>query len=147
MMTVSRKLLCVSYALIALVTLVGCWTNNLELMGGRSVLGANVFFWQETLANPVSRSITVDILGLALAAIIWMFLEARRLSMRGIWFWVFFGLFVAIGAAFPLFLIHREVVLARQGAGPSAGTLRASDLAGISLLGIGVLAYAFVAIS
>ena len=67
-MNISRRLLCIGYALIALVALVGCWSNNLQLMEGRDFLGANVFFWQETLANPVSRSITastrvVDIAG------------------------------------------------------------------------------------
>ena len=82
-----------------------------------------------------------------MAAIIWMFLEARRLAMKGVWIWVFLGLFVAIGMAFPLFLIQREIVLARQGGGASAGALRSPDLIGISLLGIGVLAYAIVAIS
>ena len=146
-MNISRRLLCIGYGLIALVALVGCWSNNLQLMEGRDFLGANVFFWQETLANPVSRSITVDILALAMAAIIWMFLEARRLAMKGVWIWVFLGLFVAIGMAFPLFLIQREFALAGQGGGANAGTLGAPDLIGISLLGIGVLAYAVIAIS
>jgi len=145
-MNISRKLLCVGYAAIALVALVGCWSNNLQLMEGRDFLGANLFFWQETFANSASRSITVDILALALAAIIWMFLEARRLSMSGVWIWVLMGLFVAIGAAFPLFLIHREIVLARQGGGTSGGTLRSTDLIGVSLLGIAVLAYTAIAI-
>ena len=86
-MTISRRVLCVVYALVGLVALVGTWGNNIDYLD-LGIVGANIHFWQETLVNPASRSITVDILCLALAAIVWMLLEARRLSMRGAWLWV-----------------------------------------------------------
>jgi hypothetical protein len=145
-MKISRRVLCIVYALTGLVALVGTWGNNIEYLD-LGIVGANVHFWQETLVNPASRSITVDILCLALAAIVWMLLEARRLSMRGAWLWVLLGVFVAMGAAFPWFMVHRELVLERREASSSAGTLSAADIFGVVLVGIAVLAYAFLALS
>lgn len=145
-MSISRKALCVLYASIALVAVVGTWGNNVQYLN-LGMLGANVHFWQETLVNPASRSITIDILFLSLAAIVWMLLEARSLSMRGAWAYVLIGVFVAISAAFPAFLIDRERVLAARDGSASAGTLRAMDVLGLVVLTIPMVAYAFVALS
>ena len=145
-MTISRRVLCVVYALVGLVALAGTWGNNIEYLG-LGIVEANIHFWQETLVNPASRSITVDILCLALAAIVWMLLEARRLSMRGAWLWVLFGVFVAMGAAFPWFMVHRELVLEKREASGNGGTLSAVDVIGIGLVGTAVLAYTFFALS
>jgi hypothetical protein len=61
-MPVSRKLLCVVYALIAVSALVATWSQNIaHFTGGGSFLG----FWEDTKVNPASRPITVDILLLA----------------------------------------------------------------------------------
>jgi hypothetical protein len=144
-MSISRKALCVLYALIGLVALVGTWGNNVQYLN-LGILGANVHFWQETIVNPASRSITVDILFLSLAAIVWMLLEARRLSMRGVWVYVLIGVFVAISAAFPAFLIHREGVLAARDGSASAGTLQALDVMGLVVLATPMLVYTFVAL-
>jgi len=145
-MTISRRTLCVAYALIGLVALVGTWGNNIDYLH-LGLVGANLHFWQETLVNPASRSITVDILCLALAAIVWMLLEAHQLSMRGVWVWVLLGVFVAMGAAFPWFMVHRELVLEKKEASGNGGTLSAAAIAGIGLLGIATLAYTLLALS
>jgi hypothetical protein len=145
-MTISRRVLCVVYALVGLVALAGTWGNNIDYLA-LGIVGANVRFWQETLVNPASRSITVDILCLALAAIVWMLLEARRLSMRGAWLWVLFGVFVAMGAAFPWFMVHRELVLERREASGNGGTLSVADVIGIGLIGTAVLGYAWLALA
>ena len=144
-MTISRRALCIVYALVGLVALVGTWGNNIDYLD-LGIVGANIHFWQETLVNPASRSITVDILCLALAAIVWMLLEARRLTMRGAWLWVLFGAFVAMGAAFPWFMVHRELVLEKREASGNGGALSAADVFGIALIGIAVLAYTFLAL-
>jgi hypothetical protein len=144
-MTIPRKTLCIVYALIGVAALIGCWANNIHYLGGGFV-AANVRFWQETLVNPASRSITIDLLFLGLAAIIWMLLEARRLSMRGVWLYVLAGAFVAISVAFPAFLVHRELALARRDASTGAGTLSAGDMLGVALLALLVLTYAIVAL-
>ena len=139
-MTVSRKLLCMVYGLIGLIALVGCWGNNIQYLD-MGILAANAHFWQETLVNPASRSITVDILFLSLAAITWMLLEARRLSMGGVWIYIFCGLFIAISAAFPVFLIHRERALAAQDGSANAGSLAAMDILGLLVLAMVMLGY------
>jgi hypothetical protein len=144
-MTIPRKTLCIVYALIGVAALIGCWANNVHYLGGGFV-AANVRFWQETLVNPASRSITIDLLFLGLAAIIWMLLEARRLSMRGVWLYVLAGAFVAISVALPAFLVHRELALARRDASTGAGTLSAGDMLGVALLALLVLTYAIVAL-
>jgi hypothetical protein len=142
-MSISRNVLCVLYASIGLVALVGTWGNNIQYLN-LGILGANVHFWQETFVNAASRSITVDILFLSLSAIVWMLLEARRLSMRGAWVYVLIGVFVAISAAFPAFLIHRERVLAARDGSASAGALRPMDILGLVALTIPVVAYTFI---
>lgn len=139
-MAISRKVLCVVYGLIGLVALVGTWSNNLQYpyLG---LIGSNVHFWQETLVNPASRSITVDIFFFLLAANIWMLLEARRLSMRWPWVFLIVGFFVAISAAFPAFLIYRELKLADRDGSTRAGTLSTADLLGLVVLGAPALVY------
>lgn len=143
-MNITRKALCTVYGLVGLLALCGTWSNNLHYLDS-GLLGANAKFWQETLVNAASRSITVDILWLGLAVIIWMLLEARRLSLRGAWLWILFGIFIAMSAALPWFLVHREVLLAKSGGGASAGTLAVGDLVGLFLVGVAILAYTFFA--
>jgi hypothetical protein len=92
-----RKSLCIFYGFVGLVAHVGTWEEQHPV----------------SLANPASRSITVDVFFLALAATTWMLLEARRLQMRGAWFYVIFGVVIAISFTFPLFLINRERTLSR----------------------------------
>jgi hypothetical protein len=141
-MSISRKALCLVYLLIGLVGLVGTWGNNLDYFSsGLGIAGVNLLFWQETLVNPASRSITVDILCLGLAVIIWMFLEARRLAMRGVLIYVFLSIFVAIGAAFPFFMVHRERALARLEDSETAGTLSMVEIVFLILFGLMIFGY------
>jgi hypothetical protein len=138
-MQVSRKALCWGYAAIAVVALVGTWGNNLKyLMLG--FVGANQRFWLDTLANPASRSITVDIFFLSLAAVVWLLLEARRLDIKGAWWYVLASILVAVSVAFPLFMIQRELALAEK-EGPSGGTLHAGDVVGLAALALAFVAY------
>ena len=145
-MTISRNALCVAYALIGLVALAGTWGNNIAYLD-MGIAGANLHFWQQTLVNPASRSITVDILLLGLAVIIWMFLEARRLAMGGVWIYVFASVFIAISAAVPAFLIHRERALAARDGSCSAGTLSVAELLALVVLGGVMLAYTFISLT
>ena len=134
--------------LIGLAGLIGTWGNNGDyLSSGLGIADVNLLFWQETLVNPASRSITVDILCLGLAVIIWMFLEARRLSIRGVSIYVFLSIFVAIGAAFPFFMAHRERVLARQEGSDVAGALSVGEVVFLVLLGLLVLGYTVLALA
>jgi hypothetical protein len=139
-MRISRTVLSTIYAATALVALIGTWGNNAAYLD-LGIVGANLHFWQETLVNPASRSITVDILLLSLAVIVWMLLEARRLSMKGVWLYVLAGLFIAISAAFPAFLIHRERILARREDSTEAGSLAPADLIGLTVLAVAMVSY------
>jgi len=67
-MIISRKALCLAYGLIAVLALVGTWGNNVGYLN-LGFLGANLKFWGDTLANPASRSITVDIFFLGLPSL------------------------------------------------------------------------------
>ena len=139
-MTISRKTLCVVYGLIGLLALVGTWGNNVAYLS-LGFVGANTAFWQETLANPASRSITVDLFFLGLAVFVWMVLEARRLGMRLVWLYLLFGMLVAISVTVPIFLINRERALAAREPSSAAGTLSAPDIAGLVLVTAAICVY------
>lgn len=139
-MTTTRKTLRLLYLLIAVLALIGTWGHNIEYLS-LGLLGANKTFWQETLVNPASRSITIDLFFLVLAAAVWMLLEARRLGMRFVWLYLLFGVLVAISVTFPLFLIHRENALAQRDSAQVAGTLGKGDILGLVVLSLLTLAY------
>jgi len=142
-MQISRRTLCAGYGLIALLALVGTWGNNVHYLA-LGFLGANVQFWTDTLANPASRSITVDILFFGLAVFVWMVLEARRLGMRGVWLYLIFGILVAISVTVPIFLINRERALAAREGSPTAGTLGRGDAIALTVVGLAFVAYTVV---
>ena len=140
-MPVSRKGLCLVYGVIALLALAGTWGNNVHYLH-LGWVGANVRFWQETMANPASRSITADLMFLVLALVVWMLLEARRLGMRGVWLYVVFGVLVAISVTFPVFLVQRERALAARDGTAPAGAMRPADVVGLAVLAVIAIGYA-----
>ena len=146
-MTVSRKALCVTYGIIGLLAIVGTWGNVLGLLGEHGFWGGTLKFWQDVLVNESSRFITIDILFLALAVVVWMVLEARRLRMPYVWLYVLFGFLIAISLAFPLFMIHREIRLAATEPGASGGTLRLYDIIALMACGLAFTIYAGIALS
>ena len=95
------------YAIIAIVALYGTWSQNLAY--GPTLEG----FLPDAKANPAARSVTIDIFMMALCASFLMVYEARRLGIRFVWAYIFFGLTVAISFTFPLFLIARELRVGR----------------------------------
>jgi len=140
-----RQLLCVAYAAIAVLALVGTWTQNVSyfrpaegpLVGFVLATGR---FWGATLATPASISITVDLVLFFLAAAVLMVLEARRLGIRWVWLYVLFGFLVAISVTFPLFLIARERRLAALGYASGVGGLTGADLAILVVMGAATVA-------
>lgn len=145
-MSINRRAICVVYGLIAMLALIGTWGQNIAYLH-LGFAGANLRFWQDTLANPASRSITADLFLLVLALVIWMLFEARRLSMRGAWLYVAFGVLIAISVTFPIFMIQRERALARRELSRQAGHLSLGDVLGLLLLGVaccGYMAMAFM---
>ena len=146
-MAVSRKALCAAYAAIGLGAFVGTWGNILGLVGEQGFWAGTIRFWQDTLVNASSRFITVDLLFLGLAVVVWMVLEARRLRIPGVWLYVVAGLLVAISLTVPLFMIQRERKLAALEPGAPAGTLATADAVGLVVLAIVFAAYAAVTLT
>ena len=134
-----RTLLGAVYLVIAAVALIATWRQNIGFMFERELDFAHGFveFWPALLANRATISISVDLFLMALAGMIWMVLEARRIGLRWVWLYVFFGITVAISVTFPLFLYARERKLAQE---PSATLVEVLALAVLTLstLGLGL---------
>ncbi|MFZ5525635.1 MAG: DUF2834 domain-containing protein [Pseudomonadota bacterium] len=139
-MSAKQKLLCLVYALIALLALVGTWGHAFSYLP-LGVVQANVQFWQDTLVNPASRFIGVDIIMLCMAVWLWMLTEARRLGVRGVWWYVAGSVLIGVSTFVPLFLIHREVVRARWDEGREGAGLTTGDWAGMALVLVVALGY------
>ncbi len=139
-MPASRRLLCVAYGLIALLALIGTWSQNVAYFRADEGLAgfalATARFWPETLATPASVSVTVDLGLFFLAAAVLMVIEARRLGVRFVWLYVLFGFLIAISVTFPLFLIARERRLAARGEGVAKLALTRGDTVALVALGI-----------
>lgn len=131
---------------IALLALIGTWGNNICYLH-RDFLGANRQFWRDTLVNPASRSITVDIFFLGLPVLVWMILEARRLGMRGVWLYLIFGMLIAISVTVPVFLINRERALAAQDSSPTAGRFTIGDVIGLIVVTLAFIAYTAITLT
>jgi hypothetical protein len=106
----TRAVLCWTYYLLATVALVVTQKQNFAFMAERDVdfLSGFAQFWPALLVNHATISISVDLLVFAVAAMLWMLYEARRLQLRFIWLYLIFGIFIAISVTFPLFLAVRE---------------------------------------
>lgn len=140
-MPVAKRVLCALYGTIAALGLVGTWIHNAAYFP-LGLLNILPVFMQDMAVTPASRSISLDLMFLALAVVVWMVVEARRLALRGVWLYVIGGLIVGISVTVPLFLIARERALAADPARAAADTLRAADVLGFIALAAGVFAYA-----
>lgn len=99
----------VLYLVLAVIGLVGTWTFNITaIVENRDFLGE----WFGS--GPSVNSLGVDLAIVAVAAIVLMVADARRLRMRGIAIYIVLVPLVALAFAFPLFLCARERELTRQ---------------------------------
>jgi hypothetical protein len=119
-MSRTSQILCIFYGVIAIAALLATWSQNLQ--------PAHVSYLEDLKASPASRSFTVDIGFFLLAGAGLMVTEARRLGVRFVWLYIILGFLVAISVTFPLFLIAREMRLAKIGAGPYPVKLTLSDI-------------------
>ena len=126
-MTISRKMLCGFYAVIAVAALIATWTQNVAYLPKGA--GFLKDFALDLRANPGTRSISVDIALFMLAAVVFMVIEARRHGIPYVWAYVLGGMLVAISVTFPLFLIARE----RKLAGADRASLKPLDAVGLGI--------------
>lgn len=100
----------VLYLVLAGIGLVGTWTYNvIAILESRDYLGD----WFGS--GPSVSSLTTDLLVVAIAAVIFMIVEGRRLRMRRVWLYLLAVPLLALAFAFPLFLAFRERALERSG--------------------------------
>ena len=138
-MSRTRQLLCVFYGLIALTALIMTWSQNLLYFQGPNPAGFGQYLL-DLKVNGAARSFTVDIGLFLLAAAGLMVVEARKLGVRFVWLYVILGFAIAISVTFPLFLIAREIRLTRAGGSGVSVDLTLTDILGLVLTTIVVLA-------
>lgn len=138
-MSPSRRALVVIYALTAAVGLVMTWIHNASYLH-LGLIPAYVQFWRDTVATPVSASVSIDVVCVNFAVVLWMLLEARRIRLKYVWLYVLAGFVFALSFAVALFMLQRERVLAARGEEGGPG-LNRSDLVGVVALAGLTLAY------
>lgn len=99
--------LAVAYLVLALVGLVGTGIANVLVAAQMRDVLADV-----EAGGPFVTSISVDLGVTAVAGVVLLVVEGRRLGMRFLWLYVVLALVTAFGFAFPLFLCNRERLLA-----------------------------------
>jgi hypothetical protein len=109
----SSKVLCAVYGVIALAALIATWSQNIAYFDDPG--GFLLDFLNDSKVTPASRSLTVDLLLLGLAAMILTVVEARKHGVRFVWLYIAGGFAIAISVTFPLFLIARELRIGRTG--------------------------------
>lgn len=106
----------IAYLVLALVGLVGTWSFNvLAVLAHRDYVGDWVG------SGPAVTSLTIDVLVAAVAAIVFMVVESRRIGMRRVWVYIVLIPVIALAFALPLFLAMRERHLAAVRAHPEHG--------------------------
>lgn len=124
----SRNLLCWIYGAIAVAALLLTWRNGAPY--AHSPAAFLFDFWRDTKANNATRFITVDILLWAVAASVWMVVEAGRHQIPWVWAYILGCFLVAASVFYPLFLIARERRINRPD-GVGLGNVDAVLLAGL----------------
>lgn len=133
-MTTSSKFRCAVYAGIALIALVATWSQNIAYIGSAGSFLPD--FLADLTVNAATRSFTVDLLLLFLAAGILMVVEARNHHIPYVWAYIAGGMLIAISVTFPLFLIAREMRIAAA----EDTRIHRVDAALLAVLTVGVLA-------
>lgn len=112
-MKTGDRVLITLYAVLAAGALYATWSNNLEYFALPDN-GGIVGFFRHGYVNPAAASLSNDLLFVCLAAFTFMLSEARRLGIRLVWLYIALSLAVAVSVMFPLFLIARQLKLAKN---------------------------------
>jgi uncharacterized membrane protein len=101
--------LAVVYLVLAAAGLVLTWTANVRaITSGRDVLA------DLSAGGPTVSSLSWDLAIAAVASVVLIVAEGRRLRMRRVWVYVLLVPLVAFAFALPLFLAAREMHLGAQ---------------------------------
>jgi hypothetical protein len=107
------NVLCAVYGILAAIALVATWFNNIAFLQTENS-GGLAGFIQAGYANYASTSLTNDLLLAAAVAFVFMVAEARRVGIPHVWIYLVLSIVIAFSVALPLFLIARQIELARQ---------------------------------
>jgi hypothetical protein len=129
----TSKVLCAVYALTSIAALVATWSQNLAYSDHSNFLLA---FVNDTKVTPAARSLTVDLFLLAFPVVILMVAEARKHGVKYVWAYFLAGAVTAISVTFPLFLIARELRIAKT----DPTVLRRGDTIGLAIVGVATAA-------
>jgi Terpene cyclase DEP1 len=108
-MTTKDKLICATYALIALLAIPATWINNIAFM--QQPNNSFMDFINAAYVNAAAASLSNDLLFIAVAASMFMAIEGKRVGIRYVWLYLVFSGVVAISVTFPLFLLARHIKL------------------------------------
>lgn len=104
----ARRTLFWVYLVIAGAGLVTAWVfNGIAVMNGESYLDA----WFGTAVDWV---LSADLTIVAIAAVVFMLTEAKRLGMKRVWLYILLSGVTAMAFTFPLFLAMRERALEQR---------------------------------
>jgi Terpene cyclase DEP1 len=106
-MTTKDKLICTTYALIALLAIPATWINNIAFM--QQPNNSFMDFVNAAYVNAAAASLSNDLLFIAFAASMFMVIEGKRVGVRYVWLYLIFSAIVAISVTFPLFLLARHI--------------------------------------
>jgi hypothetical protein len=118
-MTRSEKYLCALYAIIAIVSIIATWSNNVAAFINLPETRTPEGLYHALYVNYATASFINDLFGLGSAACVFIFVEGRRLHIRYFWLYILLSGPTAISFTFPLFLIARQMKIAQQRASAS----------------------------
>lgn len=103
-----HKTLFWTYLILSAIGLVTAWVfNGFAVMNGEDYLGA----W---FGSAVDWVLSADLTVVAIAVVIFMINEARRLGMKRVWLYILLSGITAMAFTFPLFLAMRERALEQR---------------------------------
>lgn len=103
--------LCASYGILAVGALVVTQVQLVRFL--RQPDNGGVWgFVTDGFVNPAAAFLTSDLLIVAVAALVYMVVEARRIGLRFVWTYVAVSIVIAISVGLPLFLLARQLTLA-----------------------------------
>ena len=90
------------YLILSIIGLVTAWIfNGLAVMNNEDYAGA----W---FGSAVDWVLSADFTVVAIAVVVFMISEARRLKMRRVWLYILLSGITAMAFTFPLFMAMRE---------------------------------------
>ncbi len=102
------------YLVLGLIGLVGTGIANVQVAVRMRDVFADV-----AAGGPFVTSISIDLAVAAVAGVVLVVREGRRLGMRHLWVYVVLAGVTAFAFAFPLFLCNRERLLAARASAPA----------------------------